>query len=450
MGCALFRPWSLFATLVLLLHTVAAAQSMPWLSSFQIAFDGLKQGDLSRALAEFDSLWKSYPRDVQLATSIGGVLDATTHHDAATVWYERALAIQPDFPPALEDLAMNCAVRGKLSEAATLLRRSLQRNPNNGKAAYNLGLILLRLQHYGEATAVLKTAETAPNHPPLEQIYIAQATAAFHLTHYSDALAVLRKSGKPGSVAAFQLLGSAQALSGDLPAAIRTFQEAIAAYPEKPDLYFRLTMVFAEGRRDNDADAVLRRASEQIPNSPLIDYGRAVLNEMTGRDEEAISWAKKSVSAAEKQPEVWGLLGTLYEHTGDTEEALQAYEKALTYGANGGYTGSKYAELLIRLQRYPDAANELKKLKTSYPDDPLVNRALGKFYRAEGSNEKAELYLRRAISLDNTDPQAHYLLAQILHHQGRTKEESAQIQAFKNSKEKAETIRLLERVESPN
>ncbi len=449
MGCALLRPWSLLATLVFLLHTSAGAQSMPWLSSFQIAFARLKQGDLPQALAEFDSLWRSYPRDVQLATSIGGVLDATAHHDRATVWYQRALAIQPDFPPALEDLAMNCAIRSKLGEAAGLLRRSLQQNPDNGKAAYNLGLILLRLQRYGEASAVLKSAETAADHPPLEQIYIAEATAAFHLTRYPEAIAVLRKCGKPGTVAAFQLLGSAQALSGDLPGAIKTFQEAITAYPDNPDLYFRLAMVFAEGRRDSDAEAVLRRASEQIPNSPVIDYGRAVLDEMTGRDEEAISWAKTSIGAMEKQPEVWGLLGTLYEHIGDTEAALQAYRKALDHGGNESYTGTKYAELLIRLQRYSDAANELKKLDSSYPNDPLVNRAFGKLYRAEGQNEKAETYLRRSIGLDGTDPQAHYALAQILHHQGRTKEENEQLKAFKNSKEKAETIRLLELVGNP-
>ncbi len=261
MGCTLFRPGAILITLIFVLHSLVGAQSMPWLSSFQIAFNQLKQGDLPQALSEFDSLWKSYPRDVQLATSIGGVLDATAHHDEATVWYERALSIQPDFPSALEDFAMNCVVRGKLSEAAGLLRKDIHQNSNNGKAAYNLGLLLLRLQRYREAAAALKAAEAAGNHPPLELIYVAQATAAFHLSRYPEAIAALRKCRKPDSAAFFRLLGSAQALAGDLPAAIKTFQEAIAAFPNDPDFYFRLAMVFAEGRRDADAEAVLRKAS---------------------------------------------------------------------------------------------------------------------------------------------------------------------------------------------
>ncbi len=448
MGCALFRLCRVFLLFTVFLQDFAVAQPMPWLSSFQAAVDQLGQGDPANALAQFNLLWKAYPHDVQLATSIGGVLDAAAHHDQATVWYQRALALSPDFPAALENLAMNYAVRGKLSEAAALLERRLRQQPESGKAAYNLGLLLLKLRRYSEAASILKKAEAAAGHPPLEQIYLAQATAAFHLAHYPEAVAVLQKCGKPDSASVFQLLGSALALAGDLPAAIKALQEGIAAYPENPDLYFRLAMVFTEGRRDNDAEAVLRQASEQMPSSPLIEYGRAVLYEMTGRDEDAIRWAKQSVGTLDNQPEAWGLLGTLYERTGATEEALEAYRKALTH-FNGPYLGTKYAELLIRLQRYSDAANELQKLHATFPDDPLVSRAFGKLYRAEGKENLAESFLRRSIRLDGTDPQVHYALAQILHHQGRTAEEKLEVQAFKNSKEKAETVRLLELVTGP-
>ncbi len=450
MGDTRFRCRNLFLAFTFVLPILAHAQSAPWFSKFESAFTELKAGQLNHPLEEFNALWKAHRQDVNLATSIGGVLDATAHHEQATVWYERALSIQPDFGQALDNLALNFAARGRLNEAASLFHRTLDRTPGDGKVAYNLASILLRLRRYADALTVLTSAENASTTAPLlEQIRFAQATALFHLARYSEVVNVLRKEGKPGSVSAFQLLGSAQALSGDLPASIQTFQQAIAAYPTDPDLYFRLAMVFARGRRDQDAEAVLRSSAERIGDSPSINYGRAILAEMVGRDEEAITWARQSVRAAEKQPEVWGLLGTLYDHRGSTEDALEAYRTALQYGGNGPYIGADYAELLIRLGRYEQAAIELHRLTHTYPADAQVNRALGRLYRAQGKYIQAEEYLRRSIRTDASNGQTHYVLAQVLRHQGRTKEESEELAAFKNAKEKTDSIRVLEIVEDP-
>ena len=425
-------------------------QAPAWFPPFQNAFGQLKEGQLGRALREFSLLWKAYPQDVQLATSIGGVLDATSHHDQATVWYERALAIQPDFGPALADLALNCTVHGKFSEAADLLRRKLKKEPNDTKAAFDLSVTLLRLQRYSEAASVLSHSEAVSDDPvPITKVRLAKATALFHLGRYAETANTLRKSGQPDSVAAFELLGSAQALSGDLPASIKTFQEGIATFPDNPDLYFRLTMVFADGRRDEDAKNVLQAGSKRMPNSPLINYGNAVLAEMVGRDEEAITWAQRSIDESEKQPEVWGLLGTLYDHRGKTDDAVKAYRLALEYGGHGPYIGTKYSELLIRSGQYSGAAAELQRLADAYPKDAQVNRALGKLYRAEGKYDQAEACLRRSLSSNANDPQTHYVLAQVLRHEGRTAEEGKELIAFKSAKGKADTIRLLELVEDP-
>lgn len=450
MGDTRSRCKNLFFAFTFVLPILAQAQSAPWLSKFESAFAELKEGQLNHPLEEFNAIWKAHGQDANLATSIGGVLDATAHHEQATVWYQRALTIQPDFGPALGNLALNCAARGQLNEAASLLRRALDQTPGDGKAAYNLASILLRLRRYADALTVLTSAETASNTAPLlEQIRLGQATALFHLARYPDTVNALRKAGKPGSVSAFQLLGSAQALSGDLPASIQTFQQAIAVYPTDPDLYFRLSMVFARGRRDQDAKAVLQSGAEKLGDSPSLNYGRAILAEMVGRDEEAITWARQSVRADEKQPEVWGLLGTLYDHRGKTEDALEAYQTALQHGGNGPYIGANYAELLIRLDRYGQAVVELHRLAHAFPDDAQVNRALGRLYRAQGKYLQAEECLRRSIRSDPSNRQTHYILAQVLRQQGRTKEESEELAAFKNTKEKADSIRVLELVEDP-
>jgi predicted Zn-dependent protease len=228
---------------------------------------------------------------------------------------------------------------------------------------------------------------------------------------------------------------------------VKTFQDAAASFPNDPQVYFRLALIFSEGRRDQEAQAVLASGLKQIPNSPLLQYGQAVLYEIADKDDEAIRWAEQSLRGDNKQSEVWGLLGTLYDRRRRTNDALKAYRQALSLGA-GAYTGAKYAELLIRLERYGEAETELLTLDRRFPQDERVNRALGKLYRARNDFSRAEVYLRRAVQLDSSDPQAHYVLAQVLQHLGQRAEANKELAVFKEKKEKSETIRLLELVDS--
>jgi Flp pilus assembly protein TadD len=431
-----------------LVAAVNAQTAPPWLAPFQDAMAQLRAGDLNSASGRFESLWKSNSGDAQLATSIGGALDSTSHHDEATVWYQRALAAQPDFEPALKNLAMNDAIRGKLSDSAMLLRQVVRHDPNNAEAAYNLGLLTLRLRRYSEAAEAFRKALQAPNSPvPAAQIRLGGATAFFHLGEYAPVIDLLTGSGKPFSSAGFVLLGSAQALSGNLPAAVKTFQDAAASFPNDPQVYFRLALIFSEGRRDHEAQAVLATGLKQIPTSPLLQYGQAVLAEIASKDEEAIRYAEQSLNGDNKQPEVWGLLGTLYDRRRRTEDAVDAYRHAVVLGA-GPYIGAKYAELLIRLEKYGEAETELLTLDRRFPNDERVNRALGKLYRARGQFSRAEVYLRRAVRIDPSDPQTHYVLAQVLQHLGQPEDANKQLAVFKKEKEKSERIRLLELIDS--
>jgi tetratricopeptide (TPR) repeat protein len=419
-----------------------------WLTRFQGAMTQLQAGDLTSAISSFDALWKSNPGDAQLATSIGGALDATSHHDEATVWYERALAAHPGFMPALKNLAMNDAVRGKLRDSATLLRQVMRMDAGNAEAAYNLGLISLRLRQYSEAAdAFRKAINTSKSPIQASQVRLGEATALFHLSRYASVIDLLTQSSRSSNSAGFVLLGSAQALMGDLPAAVKTFQDATAQFPNDPQLYFRLALIFSEGHRDNEAQAVIATGLTQVPNSPLLQYGQAVLDSIAGKDDSAIRWAEQSLKGDSKQPEVWGLMGTPYDGRRLTDDALKAYQQAMALGT-GPYTGAKYGELLVRLQKYGEAETALAGLNLRFPNDERVNRALGKLYRARGNFNQAEIYLRRAVRLDGSDPQAHYVLAQVLQHLGQGDEANQELRVFKQAKEKSETIRLLELVDS--
>ena len=429
----------------MILCGVAAPQAQPsWQTDFERALDQLRSGDLDGAVVRFESIWKSHSRDFQLAHHIGSALDMTGHHAQATAWYQRALAIEPGYEPALNNLALNYATLGELTKATPLLHQALRVNPGNAQAAYNLGLMDLRLERYADAVEAFRIARQAPRPPaPIDRIELAEASALFRLGRYSETASVLNKPGTQNEAVRLELLGSAQALAGDLPSAVRTFQQAADSSPGNPQVYYRLALVFMLGRRDQEAQDVLAAGLKNIPSSPLLFYAQAVVNEAVGTYEEAAGLAEKSLQGDRKQPEVWGLLGSLYARLRRNDDAIKAYQQALALGA-GPRTCVDYAELLIRLERFKEAEKQLRVLVERYPHDARVNRGMGKLYREQNQYSRAETYLERAVKINPDDAEAHFALGETFRHLGRLDAAKREYAAYRKTKDASRMVRVLE------
>src|SRR5437870_218059 len=285
---------------------IRAQTQPPWSSSYKIAFDHIRGGESELGVRELEALGASFPRDAVLATSIGAALDSDSRHQQAAQWYEKALAIDPQYEPALNKL-------GRYAEAGKVL---------NGASACS------------EVTSCL-------------------------------------------------LLGSSQALSSDLPAAVSTFQSAVRLAPNVPDTYFRLALAFLQGSRDDEARETLAVGLEAVPNSGLLLYGQAIFYEHLGSYEQAIAAAMKSLEQDPARADVWALLGSLHAHQGQGEKTEKSFQKALQLGAGVG-TAVEYAEFLVHEGRYAEAEKTLNELRSSHGNDSAINRGLGKLYKAQG------------------------------------------------------------------
>ena len=70
--------------------------------------------------------------------------------------YEQALALQPDFPEALNNLGLIEGRTGNLPVAEQRFRAALAKRPTYGDAANNLALVLVATQRGTEAVAMLE------------------------------------------------------------------------------------------------------------------------------------------------------------------------------------------------------------------------------------------------------------------------------------------------------
>jgi Flp pilus assembly protein TadD len=129
-------------------HPAQGQTAPPWLDRFQGAQSQLRRGDLPGATQRFDELLGAFPRDATLAFAIASALDSSGHHREATEWYVRSLKMNPRFPQAYNNLALNYASLGDFQRAIPVLQRATDLDPNNARTFYNLGLVHLRLHHF--------------------------------------------------------------------------------------------------------------------------------------------------------------------------------------------------------------------------------------------------------------------------------------------------------------
>lgn len=173
-----------------------------------------KQGFLDEALAVLDSVVAAEPRHAAAWLERGYVLDAQRADAAATLSYERAIALDPTLSPALGKLGDGAARRGDAVAAKGYAQRALALNPHEPSASFALALLAVEARDGARAESLLR---------PLLETRLAPDDRIRSLTLLGDALDRLDRPGE-----AFDCYRAAQA----------TFREAhralLAPQPGRP------------------------------------------------------------------------------------------------------------------------------------------------------------------------------------------------------------------------
>lgn len=152
--------------------------------------------------------------------------------------------------------------------------------------------------------------------------------------------------------------------------------------------------------------------------------------------------------------------GWIYEYLGDRNEALQDYQQAIQLDPDYIPARRRLADLCLQLVRVEEALPHLEYLQQHFPDradvqanlghcrylqgdlaearrllesaveqlpnDLTVLILLGRLENQEGHFRQAEHWLRRALAVDATDPEAYHLLVRSL--QGQNRPEDAEVE----------------------
>lgn len=115
-----------------------------------------RQGNLPRAIEQYDLALQVNPEFTAARNRLGIVLNKQGHHAEATEHFRQAVAESPHQAHLVNNLGFSLFLQGDYAAALPQFQRALDLSPDFGRAQMNRGLTLGKLGRYDEALAAFE------------------------------------------------------------------------------------------------------------------------------------------------------------------------------------------------------------------------------------------------------------------------------------------------------
>jgi Flp pilus assembly protein TadD len=252
--------------------------------------------------------------------------------DSATAEKEYVVAVKldPSDPEAQAALGRAYLNDGKGANAEEQFRELLKLKAGDPEAEQGLAQSLL--QQKKTADAVQALTDYLDANPGDDKARVIQASALAQLGKNDEALAALDRAAKDGpeTVDALKLRSVIYYRKSDFPNAVAVLQKAEAMAPDDASIHASLGHALLETKNYTSAERELGTSLQLSPNS--IDALRDLISAEYLQKDFAQALAALDRLAQREAPNasMWFLRGSCYDHMGQAQEALDAYQKFLT------------------------------------------------------------------------------------------------------------------------
>ncbi|MGA3067406.1 MAG: tetratricopeptide repeat protein [Tepidisphaeraceae bacterium] len=228
------------------------------------------------------------------------------------------------------ELAQKHQQSGRLSEAESLYKQILQRQPNRDDVLHQLGILAFRAGRFAEAEQYFRSA-IAANFRKADYHY-GLGVSLSALNRPREAIAAFEQAITLRSVypEAHVELGILLAGQGQMADAVAQFERATAARPDLPEAHVNLGTAWAQMGQVQKAIAAFRRALELRPNyaEALSNLGNALAD--IGQVKDAIAACQRAVALRPDYAPAHGNLGRAYYLNEELEKSVSCCMTAIS------------------------------------------------------------------------------------------------------------------------
>lgn len=290
------------------------------------------------ALKILDLLSRRTPNDPRVDLLRGQTYFNKEDYDRALASFQKALAKQPQYAPALYEAGKIHYQRNELEAAQKALREAARLDPRQPDYALKLGQVCLALDQPDEAIKHLLAIEKA--HPELVQTYYIlggafhrkgdTAKAAAYRRKFQELNLQQRKQQEIEEEVSRMIAQAEKQLDAGQDAAARElFEKAIELEPNTWDAQAYLAEMLLAGPDWRRAQPHLARMEALEPESPVGNYLLARYWYLSHEFEKARNYAEKVKLVRPAHAELRNLIGGIYAALGQKEKALAELETAV-------------------------------------------------------------------------------------------------------------------------
>ena len=363
-----------------------------------------------RAWVQFNEVLGIDSTRVDAMEQLGMLAYAVDERSEAIHWLERTVELGVDKPFLFDTLAYLHFQEGTIESAKRWIRRAIQANPAEPRFRYKLGRYLHFIGSDEDARPLLE--RLTREYPTYWDAKLLLGRVYRRLGEEALALEVLTEAvpqGKPHHDHLYEL-GMARLKTDDAAGAIEAFQQSIMLKPDKAESRYGVGQAYLKsGDREKARLALDRFRDVEKANKAFKDQ----------QDQFIADWQN----------------GLIKEAAGDIEEAIAAYEAALTSKENDPGT----LLLLWQLRRQLDdpiatsrALSDLEiQMQAESARFDMVAMSTAKRLSARGFDDKAIQVLSEVIELEPDNLPARHQLIRVYDRLGKAEERRAQYEALR-------------------
>jgi putative PEP-CTERM system TPR-repeat lipoprotein len=364
-----------------------------------LAVAQLAGGKFAPALATLDAMAKKQP-DQPLAPNLRGrALLMSGDQAGARASFERALAIQAGYYPAVANLAALDLADRRPEEARRRFEALLKADPGNVQALLALEQVLARTGAAdAERVKLIEDAVRADPADPQPRVRLVE-----HHLQAQDRAKALEAAGKavaalPDELQLLELLGRTQLIAGEPLQSAASFNKLVAAQPESAQAHFELSEAQRAAGNVDAARQSLRKALSLSPDSVRALERLVALEVEAHRYPEALAVAKDAQKRRPKARPGYLLEGDVEIARQNLPAALRAYQTALSVEPSSTGAARVHSALLTagkRAEAEQSAGDWMKK----HPKDGSFLAYLGDAALLQQDLAAAEHRYRQAIAV---------------------------------------------------
>jgi len=305
-------------------------------------------------------------------------LDSAKYRDSETL-YRTTIQQNPDCWMCYNSLGTISFLQGRLAEAKENFEQALRIRPEFPDALDNLAIVLIDLGRGDEAIPYLRKGFEYQSIADAAEASFRLGAALLKMKRVDDAMPNIRQGIrlKPDYAEGHALLGAALQTSGKLSEAKSELDEAIRLKPDSPSLHRELADILLALGQSDEAIFQLETALHIDPQDPDSHEALAKLYAAKGRPAGAVTHYQEAVRLKPGQPLLYNALAVVLQTLERPKEAQAHFQEAIRLKPDYADAHYNLGLLLAALGRRDEAIAEFKSSLRYDPNHPEAHDALG-------------------------------------------------------------------------